>query len=112
MYDKMNAGEKKVALALVDAALAQGMQIEIWNGGDDAEVERTTDRVAIVAGLGECEEERIVLWRGDEARTFGSALLIWGNSPAELVADFSARDENFDALEAFLNAAMPAEYRE
>jgi hypothetical protein len=88
------AGEKRVARAAVDALLAAGFELAIHNGGEDYEVGFTTNSRKLYAGLQLCDEERIFARKPGQK---GNAWLhlVYGNSPWELIADYTMSLEDW-----------------
>lgn len=98
MYDAYDANEQAVARRLVRALLAKGFSLTVYNGGDEAEIIRSTVFKDVVDAIGEADQDHIVV--SDGLTVAGSIDLVWGNSPDELVADYGWRNPEF---EAFMN---------
>lgn len=96
-----NTGEARHAAALVDALLAKGAKISIYDS-EEWSLAGSTDRAAILETLGATEMEAVVA-RDSDGNTLGRFDLIYGNAPDELVSDHT--DNAF--CEAIWNELAP-----
>lgn len=83
----MNDQEKKVIEAIIRAALEDGLKVSI-NDGEDFPVKRSRDFDQIMAGLGHCEEEAIMLRNNIGETWVGTIYLVYGNDPDEVVSNY------------------------
>ena len=81
----MNDGEKRVVRRLVKAALDRGYTVSVHDG-EEWPVRKSDSVVEIMAALGATDMERLLLRSADGTR-IGSILLVYGNSPEEVIAD-------------------------
>lgn len=87
---------------LVDYALAAGAVISVWDG-EDWGLKRSTDRQAVLTLVYDLDEAKL-RFRDASGTRLGTALVVNGNEPDELVADYSstpfleAWDKQFLAL--------------
>jgi len=84
----MQAHEKRSATALVSAALAMGYSMSVYDGEEWA-LRRSTDQRAILAELGATDVDWLHFHKPDGTQA-GAAMLVYGNGPGELVADYTA----------------------
>lgn len=83
----MNEQEKKVIEAIIRAALEDGLKVTICDG-EDYSVKVSRDFDQIMAGLGHCEEETIMLYNNIGENWVGSIYLVYGNDPDEVVNNY------------------------
>jgi len=112
MYDQNQSGEIATARRLIEAALAAGYLVTVWDGGDEPALRRSGDFTAIYDAVGNTDEDVLSFWRPVEAvansvavtERVGTILLVWGNDPdgVELISDHTAND----AMEALCEAAQ------
>jgi hypothetical protein len=114
MYDGLREYNKRELESLVDLILARGLAIsyedpacDVWgNSPGELVLNACTDRGTILSALGECDEELITVvscWTaGDEPPTLGNMLLVYGNSPGELIADYHVNQAIEEIFEAFI----------
>ncbi len=89
--------------ALVDELLEQGLSAWVsydrgWDRkseGGDMDDTLTTDREALLKALGECDEEHLFI--GKDGKEIGYIFLVYGNSPGELISDYTTNLEKFMA---------------
>ena len=91
-------GEALVARKLITELVNRGHAVSIWNGGDEAEIEDSTDIEALLAELAATGEDEIVadgVW----------FYLIFGNESdgSELINDYYANEECNAIYEAVHN---------
>jgi hypothetical protein len=79
--------ERDVVRALVRRALDAGYVISVDNGGDTYEIDRSSSYAAVVRELFATDEERLILSK--DGRAEGYILLVYGNNPEEVVADYT-----------------------
>lgn len=109
--DHLKAWEVEVVEALVDEALKAGFLVSVWNGGDEAEIDRSNDRAAILEACGASDSDRLVFFKivpgyrpGHRITSrVGAAILVYGNEPGVTVSDYTVSDE-FEAFLAPINA--------
>lgn len=98
-----NETERQIAVQVVDDLLAAGLQIQVWNGGDEPELEFSTDRAAILGALAASDEDQLVtIEHGADPTTTRrrSVHLIYGNG-ADLISDYTT---SLDPILARANA--------
>lgn len=93
----MNKQEAQVIRKLVKQALAAGYTVSVYDGEEWA-LKLSTQPEKIMAELGATDCE-VLRFRKD-GRQVASVTLIYGNSPAEVIADYSAGD--LDAFSEWL----------
>ncbi len=89
--------EKRIVGRLVTDLLAAGYALTIWNGGDEAELDRSTDADNIFAALSASDQDEITLYKGGRG---GWIRLVWGNDDA-VISDYTT---NLDSVIAGANA--------
>jgi len=92
------AGEQQSARGLVVALVQAGYNLSVYDGEEWA-IRFSVDVDAVCDELGACDEETLRVRRADRT-TIGDIYLVWGNSPEELVSNYSDVPE--------LNAIIPA----
>lgn len=84
------AFETRVAKMIVNEALRQGYALSLYNGGDGAEIEKSTDGPALIKEL--CASDEDMLWFykkwGNDIVYVGSVTLIYGNG-YDVISDYS-----------------------
>lgn len=70
--------EKLIVGKLVTDLLAAGLHLSIWNGGDEPELDHSTDAAAIFAALAASDQDEVICYDLTKRR-MGWILLIWGN---------------------------------
>lgn len=89
MYDKMQPHDKKMAAALVDALLAKGCLVSVYDG-EDWSCKHSNDRAVILDAMGNTDQdEMVVRYAGIKLGWF---LLMYGNAPGETINDYTAND--------------------
>lgn len=83
--------EKLIVGKMVRDILAAGLTITIWNGGDEPELEWSTDEAAIFAALGASGHDEIVA-RTVAGKRVGWVMLVWGNDCA-VISDYTTHFE-------------------
>lgn len=81
------ATERTVFMNLVEAALQRGCIISV-NDGEEFAVKRSRERAAIFEAANAVGEATLIV-RYDNGVLAGSIMVVWGNSPEELFADYS-----------------------
>jgi hypothetical protein len=94
--------EAKIAALLVDAILAAGHSVTIWEGGGYA-IKRATDRAAILDALASTDSDCVNVFDASGKR-LGEVLLIYGNGE-DLISDHTDND----AIQALVDHASPPE---
>lgn len=84
--------EMRVVRAAVEALLADGWQVSVWDG-EETTVTRSTDADVICAALRTTDEDTLRCHKpasdGKEARN-AAVWLVYGNDPWEVICDHSA----------------------
>jgi hypothetical protein len=88
----LTAGEAKIARRLVDAILARGLTVGVYDGGETT-LARSKDRRAILAAMGTTGSDTLTA-RNEGGERVASFMLVYGNAEdgSEIVADHSAGD--------------------
>ena len=86
MYDKINKGEQTACKRLVRILLNKGYKLSVYDG-EDWQVLRSTDEVAIIDALGNTDMDTVQV--NSDGFFKGSFMLVWGNAEdgSELIAD-------------------------
>lgn len=92
--------EKRIVSKLVRDLLAAGYCLTIWNGGDEAEIERSADETAIFAALAASDQDEIEAYHPSSKHRAGWVRLVWGND-TDVISDYTT---NFEAVLAGANA--------
>jgi hypothetical protein len=100
--DIANPVEAAIALRLIDAGIAAGYSISVYEGEGWA-LERSTDRKTIMKALASTCMDRLYFFTDDGVR-LGWVLLVYGNGE-DLISDNIVCDE----IEALLKVAQPEE---
>ncbi|WP_369933934.1 hypothetical protein [Xanthomonas tesorieronis] len=96
--------ERTLATALVDRALAEGLLVSVFDGGELV-VSRSNDRTEVLEALASTDEDRLTL-RNPDGSIFGRVWLIWGNG-ADLFSDWSDSGELDDMVWSIIEAHAP-----
>ena len=95
---RMN-GERRAVRKIVRDLLSAGYEISIDNGAEENELNNSRDENEIMRSLFACDEEVLIVRRvgerEDTPATRGFVRLVYGNSPEEVVCDYSM---NLDAV--------------
>lgn len=96
-------GERAAARRLVRAITSRSLAIKVWDGGDYALVEASSDPAKVMRHLGATEQEMVDIYQ-DSARV-GWFHLVWGNNDdgSEIVCDHAANE----TCESIFNEAFP-----
>lgn len=92
--------EKRIVGRLIHDMLEAGYCLTIWNGGDEAELERSTDEAKIFATLAASDQDEIEAFHPSSKHRAGWVQLVWGND-ASVISDYTT---NFEAVLAGANA--------
>lgn len=98
MYQEISAGEQQAARLLIQGALERNWSVTVFDGEATA-IKNSKSADAIIEAMGNTEQDSLT-FRGQDESIVGRAILVWGNSPAELVADSSMDDGG--AFDTFL----------
>jgi len=92
----LTVGESKIARKLVNAILARGLTISVYDGGETT-LARSKDKRAILAAMGTTGCDTLTA-RNDSGARVASFMLVYGNAEdgSELIADHSAGDIALD----------------
>jgi len=80
--------ERSIVRHLVDTLLKAGCSITVWNGGDEPEVKRGTDRRVLLDALIETDTDTVVAYDAAGKR-LGSVMLVYGNDGWDVISDYS-----------------------
>lgn len=81
--------EKRIVGKLVTDLLAAGYVLTIWNGGDEAELELSSNAEAIYAALAASDQDEIEAFHPSRNRhRAGWVRLVWGND-CEIISDYT-----------------------
>lgn len=83
--------EKAVANKLIKAALAAGYAISV-NDGEAWPIKRSVEFKKISDALASTDQDTLLIHQGATGGGIGKIWLVWGNSPEELIADYSDND--------------------
>lgn len=99
--------ERAVIRQAAKDLLAAGFQLRVWNGGA-YECQRTDNLATIMASIGACDEESLVVYQEPMPRhlappgpltegwtCFGTILLVYGNEGWSVIADNSGNVEQY-----------------
>lgn len=87
----LSRDEASVVLSIIDMGLKVGMSLSVYDG-EEWTLKNSRDRAAILDALGTTETDTIK-FRHADGTTFGAIVLIYGNGPGDIIADYSANDE-------------------
>lgn len=87
----MNTEERFVVKQIVGRALDKGYLLSVIDD-EGAPIENSDDAEAVMANLGHCEEEWLIVANADGKR-IGAIFLVYGNDPDEVVADCTDKPE-------------------
>ena len=98
----MNDQEKKYLREIIKRAIADGCIVSV-DDGEDTAIACSRDVEAILASLGHCEEESIILHNNIGRNYVGRIYLVYGNAPDELVCDYGwPTDRGEDRMKAIV----------
>jgi hypothetical protein len=92
----MNTEERFVVKQIVGRALDKGYLLSVYDG-EETPVEHSDDLEAVMAELGHCEAEWLLVENADRKR-IGSIFLVYGNDPDEVVADCTDKPEILEVV--------------
>lgn len=92
--------EKRICGRLVSDLLADGYSITIYNGGDEAELTKSTDEATIYAAMAATDQDELVIHSGPTAKRAGWVRLVYGND-VDVISDYTT---NLDKVLAGANA--------
>jgi len=84
--------EKKIARKFVKVALANGYTISVDNGGDECELENSTDLRKIMAAMFATDEEHLLLTK--DGKRVGWVYFVYGNDGWDVIADYTTNLES------------------
>jgi hypothetical protein len=87
----MNTDERFVVKQIVGRALDKGYLLSVFDGEEDP-IQRSDDLEAVMAELGHCDEELLLVHNADGKR-IGQIYLVYGNDPDEVVCDCTDKPE-------------------
>lgn len=85
MIQHLQPYDAKMATQLVQAALAEGLLISVYDGEEYAII-KSSDEAAILKEIGATDADKLIFRTADGTR-IGSASLVYGNGPGETVQD-------------------------
>lgn len=80
--------ESAIVRSIVDEILSHNLRISVWEGGDWA-INYSKDAEAIMAALRSTDSDKLYINKEGVGRPIGWVLLVWGNQPWEVVADYT-----------------------
>jgi hypothetical protein len=80
--------EKAVARRLTEHLLAQNLKLRVWDGEEFTTTHPVDQIEVVMADLASTDLDRIYVYSPFDQR-LGYVQLVWGNSPEELVQDYS-----------------------
>ena len=89
MYRDISSTEQHAARQLIDDILARGLSVSVADEENGWLLKRSRDASAFLDAIGEMETDMLRLRDAATGALCGSLLLVWGNSAAELIADYS-----------------------
>lgn len=98
-------GERRVATRIVNAAIAAGYHLHVWDG-EEWTIQACRNAKPVLDALATTGSDVLRLRNGSER--FGDIVFVWGNAAdgSELVADMTAPDhDKLAALESFVARA-------
>jgi hypothetical protein len=90
---------RRIAKRLVDAALAAGYAISVFDG-EETTVRKSTERSTILAAMATTSEDVLTLWQGGDR--IGNVWLIYSNDE-DVVSDWSENEAMNAFMEPFLD---------
>jgi len=86
--------EREMVEAVIDDLLATGFKIAIDNGGDDYEVDFTSNRKKLVEGIMATDEERLYVSRNGK-NAVGWVYFIYGEDGWDVMNDYTVNLEPY-----------------
>ncbi len=88
--------DHRLLIALFDELIANGLSAWVsydrgYDRNDEGFGTLTTDKAALLNAVGECDEEHIFV--GRDGKEIGWIFLVFGNSPGELISDYTTNME-------------------
>lgn len=87
----MDTDERFVVKQIVGRALDKGYLLSV-DDGEDVPIQNSDDPEAVMAELGHCDEEWLLVANAD-GKQIGVIYLVYGNDPDEVVADCTDKPE-------------------
>jgi hypothetical protein len=87
----MNTEERFVVKQIVGRALDKGYLLTAYDG-EEYPIKNSDDLEAVMAGLGHCDDEWLIVSNADGKR-IGAIYLVYGNDADEVVADCTDKPE-------------------
>lgn len=87
----MNTDERFIVKQIVGRALDKGYLLSVYDG-EETPIQHSDDLEAVMAELGHCDLEWLLVENADRKR-IGSIFLVYGNDPDEVVADYTDKPE-------------------
>lgn len=84
--------ERRIARRIVRDAIEMGYSVSINNGGDDNEIDRSTDIKAVQAELMATDEENII-FHNKAGRSIGAVFMVYGNDGWDVMCDWTDTEE-------------------
>ena len=88
----LSHSEKEIIRRIVTDALAAGYRMTVYDG-EEKTVRGSTDRKEILDAIGTTDSDTLGLWNGE--KRMGGIMLVYGNEPGVVVADYSASLSDF-----------------
>lgn len=80
--------ERKIAEALIQQGLDAGYHISVNNGGDEDEIQPSTDKNEILNAMFATDEEHLFFY-DEEGRSKGWVWFVYGNSGWDVITDYT-----------------------
>jgi hypothetical protein len=93
---EMNTEERFVVKQIVGRALDKGYLLSV-DDGEDFPIQNSDDLEAVMAGLGHCDDEWLIVSNADGKR-IGAIYFVYGNDADEVVADCTDKPEILELL--------------
>ncbi len=87
----MNTDERFIVKQIVGRALDKGYLLSV-DDGEDVPIQNSDDPEAVMAELGHCDEEWLLV-ANEDRKQIGVIYLVYGNDPDEVVADCTDKPE-------------------
>ena len=85
--------EAAIVRNAVHELLDHGFTLSVDNGGDDYEIDRSTDAEAVIAQLGNTDEDRLLARTGDKIK--GWVHFVYGNDGHDVICDMTVSLEPY-----------------
>lgn len=99
------AAEQHLVEVLVRMILHRGYSICVYSGGDDYDLDRSVQPATIVENIYAVDSCRLIVRRSGIHIAVGGVSLVLGNSPEEVVADYTATGPVADIVDHWTAAA-------